>query len=370
MSNKFRVEKHIQQIYSERTGMWSFRVRIKGDSKTFSELEYLDASSAYKAAKKYRDEMLADASIIKIIGTDKKIIDVLYEGWELFPIREQTQKKERCLFNKYIHLDKRITQLTKEDIIITLNKMIEVASDDTIKRVYYVFGKIVKTALIKEYITKDITLGIKIPTSHYIGSPRNEKITDIETLKAVVDICSTKILDPMEKQQYPLMIWFLYYTGCRPCEMFALLKKDIHDGYLTINKEIGSSLTDNHVVRQCKTPLSNRNIPIIEPLKDIIDQACKLSKCDILFPDKFNGYHDSTKVGDKLRKLCRERGINFNMYQIRHLFSTELERANVDPRTHQELMGHKNYTMSINYARSNDELKLAALNNRKIVDSD
>lgn len=364
MKNKFRTEKHIDQIYSDKTNTWSFRVRLKGINKTFSEKEYLDPSVAFKMAKKYRDEILANNSITKIVGTNNKLYDVLLESFDIIPTREQTQKKYKCMFNKYIHSDKKITKLTKEDIILSLNAMIENASDDTINRVFFTYRRIVKTAIIKDYIQKDITYGIVPPKSHYIVKEKREKITDKETINLVANLCSEKMLDSFDREQYPLMLWFLYHTGCRPCEMFALLKSDIHNDYISINKEIGSSLTENNVVRQCKTPLSNRNIPITDGLKDIIEKSLKLSKNDILFPTKNGGYHNSTKVGDNIRHLCKKRNIEFNMYQIRHLFSTDLERNGIDPRTHQELMGHKNYTMSINYARSNIELKKKALEKR------
>ena len=53
------------------------------------------------------------------------------------------------------------------------------------------------------------------------------------------------------------------------------------------------------------------------------------------------------------------------MYQLRHQFSTDLLRSDVDPRTVQELMGHEHFTMSIDYARSDDAAKRDAINARK-----
>jgi hypothetical protein len=35
--------------------------------------------------------------------------------------------------------------------------------------------------------------------------------------------------------------------------------------------------------------------------------------------------------------------------------------ANVDPRTVMELMGHKNFSMTVSYARSDDEKKITAM---------
>ena len=46
---------------------------------------------------------------------------------------------------------------------------------------------------------------------------------------------------------------------------------------------------------------------------------------------------------------------------LRHRFSTKLVTANVDPRTVMELMGHKNFSMTVSYARSDDEKKITAM---------
>ena len=47
---------------------------------------------------------------------------------------------------------------------------------------------------------------------------------------------------------------------------------------------------------------------------------------------------------------------------LRHAFSTKLITSNTDIRTVQELMGHKNMAMTVDYARSSDELKRNAVN--------
>ena len=54
------------------------------------------------------------------------------------------------------------------------------------------------------------------------------------------------------------------------------------------------------------------------------------------------------------------------MYQLRHQFSTDLITNHVDVRTVMELMGHNNTNMTVEYARSSDDLKAEALKNRKL----
>ena len=120
-------------------------------------------------------------------------------------------------------------------------------------------------------------------------------------------------------------------------------------------------MNESGVIRDTKTYLSNRIIPISEKLKIVIKNQLKNNKYNILF-SKEGKYYSSTEIGNRIRLLCRKNNIDFYMYQLRHLFSSNLVDKGVDARTHQELMGHANYSMSVNYASSNIDKK------KKILD--
>ena len=70
---------------------------------------------------------------------------------------------------------------------------------------------------------------------------------------------------------------------------------------------------------------------------------------------------NSTWIGNIIRRICKDKGIEFNLYRLRHNMATELVTNNVDSRTTMELLGHAHYDMSLYYATSNDELKEKAL---------
>lgn len=72
------------------------------------------------------------------------------------------------------------------------------------------------------------------------------------------------------------------------------------------------------------------------------------------------------EVVSKINYVCSKEGIKFNQYRLRHQFSTDLVTDNQDLRTIMELMGHNNPSMTIEYARSNEELKIKALKDRKL----
>jgi len=60
MPKKFKSESHIDQRYSEKTKLWSFRVRYNGIVKSFNEKDYYDPKVAYKAAIDYRNKIMLE----------------------------------------------------------------------------------------------------------------------------------------------------------------------------------------------------------------------------------------------------------------------------------------------------------------------
>ncbi len=160
----------------------------------------------------------------------------------------------------------------------------------------------------------------------------------------------------------------MYITGLRPAECFCLNKTDIsfENRILDINKQIGSSISQFNVIRTTKTESSSRSIPIIKELEVILHELFEFQDNDFLFAN-FNGeLFDVDTATNKITRCCKMDGLKFNMYRLRHQFSTDLITNNVDPRTIMELMGHNNMDMTVAYARSNNDLKEDALKTRKM----
>lgn len=86
---------------------------------------------------------------------------------------------------------------------------------------------------------------------------------------------------------------------------------------------------------------------------------------DTLFCESDGTFYNSTILGDRIHRIGKIKGYDFNMYSIRHLFATDLTFAGVDERTRIELMGHSNIKTTLGYARSNRGRKIDALNKRK-----
>lgn len=352
-----------QPYIEERNGKKgiSYRVKLKGYNKTFNECDYLDPKIAYKKAIQYRDSILYGD--INPYQNKKITIDELYQQvFDVFPVRCETRRKLDIIYRKYItNKDMDIKDLKADDVLRDLNAMVEITTNDTIQRVFSIYRKIINVAIYKEYINKDVSVVIKCPKSHTNNKFKVNKVIDRQTLVQMETLVRKRFRSQYDKIVIPQLIEFLYLTGMRICEALALTKSDIKKDHIEIRKEIGSSMERRLVVRPCKTELSARDIPLTQEMKSCLKQVYEVNKNEIIFCDKDGNYYDSTILGDRLHKIGKSEGIDFNLYSIRHLVSTELTINGVDDRTRIEIFGHSNINTTLGYARSNSTLKKNAL---------
>lgn len=363
--NKYKKENYITQRLNKNSNKWIFQVRVPGaKEKSFSETIYGSSRDAYENAIKYRNKCLSSKTQKNNQFRDDIYLDEIFdETFLLLPVREETKRKHTYFFKNHIDTNKPISEIKRADILLSLNNMVTTSSDSTIQHVFSVWKRIFKTAVVKEYIMYDLTQGIIPPKSQYIPKHKSDVVTTRETLDKVEERISDTF--GVEKDSVIMALEVMWHTGMRPAECFALSPTDFKDGYISITKELGSSMADDGfvdkekfgVVRTCKTDTSVRQIPISNKLAEKLN-SYKV-KGDIMFPNKYGEYFNIGQLGQRIHKL----GIPFRMYQLRHTVATKMiVDSNADDRTIQEVLGHKSFKMSIYYARSNEEKKLNVLN--------
>ena len=361
----FRKETNIIQRKTK-AGI-TFLVRIRTEdgevSKSFNPKNYPNERVAFETAVKYRNKMLYELSVGMVEKKNNSTVKDMFNYYldhttDLYKTKDYHIK----LFNKYIkHKDTKIQELTKAMIVEDLNKMVEIASDDTIGRVYCIYrDDIVGSALLQDIVMRDVTLGIQRPKSHMIALKRGVT-TDRETLLKVEDGIRKTVASNYDARIIVYLLETLYYTGMRPAEVEVLTRDDIKRDYISVTKELGSNMDENHVVRKCKTPNSIRNVPIHKNLKPILNDLMEYALYDELFVRENGEYMDSTWIGNIIRRICKTENISFNMYRLRHNMATSLVTKQVDTKTTMEILGHATYDMSLYYASSNDDLKEKAI---------
>lgn len=363
---KFKQERYIIQSFSDRTKLWSFYVSIRKDNlnirKAFSEKDYGSARNAFDNAVAFRDITLNDLKTDYFVGeVNKTVYDVIIESYKLFPVSAETKRKYDIYFNKFPNVN--IQDISTEIIQAHLVNYIYNSTDEKIQRIFSIWKRIIKTAIAKNYISRDYTIGVIVPKSKKIARAKKLRVRSKDNFLQAMKILEN--IDTYESKTIQDILWTLYYTGMRPAECVALLKSDLdfENEVIYVNKQMGSDEDSFGVIMATKTKMSNRIVPMAKTLQNRLKKRLKNQNGDIVFPNSSGLYFETKKITHYLHETLKNK-VDFHMYDLRHLFSTDLINSGVDPKTHQELMGHSTYRMSVYYADSEIERKRKAIESR------
>lgn len=334
----------------------------KFHSKTFNTSKYPTNAEAMKAAKKYRDRFLIELEISTPSPRKKATVQDCYElTKELFSFSLETQRKHDIRFG-YIskYKDKSIEKVTAVDIQLSLNELTH-KSQDVIKSVLALWKQIFKVALMNDYVYRDPTIKVVLPKSEKISVP---KAVDMDcSLEDVVNAILNYGTNKFNSTIIAYAMITIAYLGLRPSEAYALMKTDIDFERKTVlvNKAIGSTKKEIATVKTTKNINSVRLLPLPDDLVIYLYRLYEIQPSDYLFATSTGEFITSRKYADFIHNAMTKANITFRPYMLRHAFSTKLVTSNTDLRTVQELMGHKNISMTLDYARSSDELKRNAI---------
>ena len=336
-------------------------------SESFPFKKYGTKQKALEAAKKHRDEIKAMLANKQIVKVKHYTLEEVFNGMmSISPAAIATKKKVRCTYNKYIKsfigANRDFASIKFDDIQKCLNKMVSIAKDDTIQRAHSIWESMYHYAVAKDIVVKDETYNVTRPKSDII-TIKKPMTTSFEELTDVLKLIDTKIENRRDSLLMQAALLIMYFTGMRPAEVMALDKKNIDLNRMSIYvcQSVGSTSTESNTIKKPKTENSIRYIPIDPRLIPVFNKLYAMSSEGLLFI-RDNG---ELMNGNFLSSACQRLTKNqFRPYTLRHQFSTDLLTNGNDIRTIQEMMGHASSTMTIGYARSNDELKRQALLNR------
>jgi integrase len=157
-----------------------------------------------------------------------------------------------------------------------------------------------------------------------------------------------------------LFPFFALMTGMRKGEILALTWKDIDfdRNYIHVTKSVAHD-GDRPIVKTPKTEAGNRIVPLLLPLRnELIKYIGK--------PDEYIISDDGKKpltnrrfitLYDHYRKTT---GISATAHQLRHSFATIAFEADLDPKSVQEILGHKQLSTTMDIYTQFREKKLSA----------
>lgn len=341
-------------------------------TKTFSSANYDSYALTMNAACDDRNKALVKRHAGELIpkSAETTVSDLWNEWEDVYKMAYGTYKMYAYIYQNYVedeYRDYSITKITEYDIQKTLNLASNTRSNKSLRYVLTFWKYLLRIAKMKRipiFVDTDL---IEIPKSSVIAKEHKSTVTEDE-FKMVIAYLNDYKSTKQKEYNFKMIasaLQVMKYTGVRPAEVFGILKTDVQDDGLHITGDIGLISANTRGRTPTKTSMSRRVIPLTSKCREVLENASKLSQCDLVFPTYKGKAFNTSKVGEYLSDVSKELGIDFRAYDLRHQFATDLTMNGVDDRTRMELMGHSKYSTTIGYARSNDEKKLEAINKIK-----
>ena len=357
-----------------------FRVRIRTPdggvfSKSVNIADYPSETKALAAAKIIRDQALADRNANRLVAKTPTVEAFFTMTFDLFGYSMKTWKKHELLYESSISrfASRELNKMSAADILESVTEFAQTHTDGTVDRLISVWHSIFQAAQLKGYPVVDQSMIVRLnrPTSKVV--PREKAVTVSEKdLEHFLDVLSTYNAGSESGRKTAIMVemivYTLLYTGCRPAEAMALTRADINliTREISISKSVGSTHTSaGREIRSTKTKQSRRTVPIADPLYDRLLTYLPAHPHDLLFCDENGDPLEINWLANYMRLVSKKAGVSVTLYMLRHKFSTDLLKT-TDLRTVQDLMGHESGAMTLSYARSTDEDRKKAIENRKM----
>lgn len=338
------------------------RVNVDGGRIYFSD--FSSKHEAMRQAKSIRDSILMDLKLRPTLQTPT-VKDLYKQSYELFPVAVSTRTLHDSIFDRYLsELENRpITEVTRSDVQMTVNKYAETHSQVMLKRIVTIWRRIYKASLFADCPTPDLSQMVVMPKSKILRKERDTTLLPAELDKFIDVVTQYK---SWKAKTALSLTWVMYYTGMRTTEALALSVEDIdlERSVIHVRKQVGSTASEWADIVPPKTDGSTRTIPISEGLHPVLETLIDESE-GLLFTDPDGGIVSSDSISTYIAGICRKKGIKFSLYRLRHLFSADLFRAGVNPKVIQSLMGHEHETMSLYYAFVNEDERVSAIEKRR-----
>lgn len=345
-------------------------------SRNINVAEYVSPKDAMQAAIIIRDNALREINTGTLIKYVPTVGELYRQTKNLFNISVKTWKRHETTFKNSIkkYENREITSIKPIDVQESINESINNYSLEATQRVLSLWRQIYKAAAMNDILVADKTVAVTIPKSKAPAKQQKKVLISDEDFKQFIEYLeetSKYVRDPIGRFRRIRIIYMLkimFFTGIRPSECFALTKSDINliTDEITINKAIGSTSAKTRQVISTKTTQSIRTVPISDNLKPLLLKMFDEIKEEHLFYDYDGLPFETSFISQFISRTSNRIGIKFNMYMLRHRMATDLIQSNTSARTVQDILGHASYKQSVGYARSSDEDRKTAIDNRKL----
>ena len=342
-------------------------------SRSFPSWEYSSPAAALKAACACRDEARAQMLTGSLPTRDRTTVSQAFDlAMDLDNLAPETLRQYKIIFGECIEPSLGSTpigKLTTADIRKNMAANAKTKTRNTLRKLLILWRKIVAAALDADLIQKDIARTVKTPEAEVATKkiPAVMSCTLDDVLGAIAQYGTSNDKDDFNRRIMSGALTVTAVLGLRPAEAFAIEKTDIDLKHNTIRigKRVGAGEDGSGRIVRPKTDQSERTLPFPVSLRPLLCELMDLQDSRYLFARWDGSLWDARSRSGYIKRACQKAGITFNAYQLRHQFSTDLVTAGVDLRTVQDLMGHASGSMTLGYARSNEDLMRKALEARE-----
>lgn len=157
-----------------------------------------------------------------------------------------------------------------------------------------------------------------------------------------------------------LFPFFALMTGMRKGEILALKWKDIDfdKNYIYVTKSVAHN-GDKPVIKTPKTEAGNRIVPLLAPLREELLKRSR-PKDDYIISDDGKSPLTNRRFITLYDHYKKDTGITATAHQLRHSFATVAFEADLDPKSVQEILGHKQLSTTMDIYTQFREKKLTA----------
>jgi len=208
-----------------------------------------------------------------------------------------------------------------------------------VKKFKLTASQLLEQAMLNDLIIKNPAKGVKLP----VLKPKTKK-------RALTEAEESKINSLRLDAKTRCYVFLLLYTGMRKSEAFALTRGDIDfdAGEITVNKTLVFMKNQSVLKMNPKTEAGVRTIPILEPLKPILEDYLRSVKSEHLFTTKGGELFTVTAYRRMWEKFTRAMGATeITAHIFRHNFATILYYADVDVKSAQAILGHKSISVTL-----------------------
>lgn len=283
-------------------------------------------------------------------------------------IKESTLHTQACQYNQMANVIISTTGQRLADM-----KMIDIQTDD-IREVQQTLLKTRKTQTVNDaiavlsHIFHDAILERKCsynPCKAVKPLKRTEEKARDTHHRALTKDETRAFLAAAKGSHYYNVYRFALATGMRAGEIAALLPADIDKDFIHIRRTLTRCENGGYKIGEdAKTKAGCRDIPLNERIREILKNqraynamlygnkviSLENAKQTPIFRATEGGLLMSTPIDREIKRICKAAGNieYFTLHSLRATFATRAIESGINPRTLQELLGHKDFKITMN----------------------